>query len=92
MFKQIPTSDTVVFYTALCMSELKQDAGSRFQAVAKDRSSVFRDKAKYYLLLLNIRDNHKVEAKKLLKELQANKNHPYHTVIRNLSSEAYFVN
>jgi hypothetical protein len=90
LFKQIPSSDTVVYYTALSMSELKQDATTQFKIVAKQQNSVFQDKAKYYLLLLHIKADKKTEAQNLLNDLLTNKNHPYYTFIEKLSSEAYF--
>jgi hypothetical protein len=90
LFKQIPASDTVLYYSALCMSELKQDATNQFQIVADNQSSVFQDKAKYYLLLLNIKADKKTKASKLMNELLGNKNHPYYSSIEKLSNEAYF--
>ncbi len=90
LFKQVYASDTVIYYTALCMSELKQDAAQQFKTVAEQPNSAYQDKAKYYLLLLYIKADKKAEAKTLLNDLLENKSHPYYTLIEKLSNEAYF--
>ncbi len=89
-FEKIPTNDTVAYYKALCQHELNQSPKENLLLVANNNESVFNAKAKYYLLLVYIKDNNKAEAKKTLQELLTNTTHPYYNSIQQLSKEAFF--
>ena len=82
-------TDTVLYYEGLCSFELKKDATTYIKPVAENSSSVFQAKAKYYLLLLYIKADKKVDAVKLLNELLKETEHPYREQILRLSQEPY---
>ncbi len=89
-FNKLLINDTVAYYKALCQHELNQSPKENLLLVANNNESVFNAKAKYYLLLVYIKDNNQAEAKKILQELLTNTTHPYYNSIQQLSKEAFF--
>ena len=90
LFNQLPPNDTIDYYTGLSLSEIHRDAIPLLKKVANNTQSVFSLKAKYYLLLLQIKNNNKKEARALLAELLAMPAHPYYSLIEKLRKEDYF--
>ena len=83
-------TDTVLYFEGLCSFELKKDAVTYIKPVAENNNSVFQAKAKYYLMLLYVRDGKRDEAIKLLNDLLNEADHPYREQILKLSHEGYF--
>lgn len=84
---QLPTSDTVAFYSGLCAVELEQDPSARFQPVIDNATSGYRAKALYQLMLWQLEHDRPTEAANLLQAQLRISDHPYRQQLEELASE-----
>jgi hypothetical protein len=89
-YKAIQQTDTAIFYEGLCEFQLGKDARPEMKRVTENNYSIYQARAKYYLMLLCILYDQKIQAKSLLKELEQVSDHPYKEQIMELSKEQYF--
>lgn len=79
---QLPASDTVLFYQGLCAAQLAMDATPFFRSVAEQRSSAYRPKALYHLLIISLEQADMVNSADLLREQLSMPEHPYHEALQ----------
>ena len=80
-------NDTTEYYIGLCDFNLRKDAIQDFDAVYKDKQSVYSDKAGYYEALALLDENKITQARTLIETLCQNKQHPFIENLKRLNQE-----
>lgn len=83
---QLPTTDTVLFFTALCNIQLGHDPTASLQAVATKANSVYRTKALYHLMLHAMSTNDRGGAQWLWAQQMLLPQHPYRKQLEAISN------